>query len=149
MSMVDRIGFEERLRRMESDPWLRFKRRWIYPFRWFYERNLWCFSFRLHCVRVFASAVWHFDTCDYAPTLRLMAIAFREMSKHHTEHPIIMDSKRVARQTMVASELCRRIESDDYGALTKPRDYEHAEYLVKQDIEYLGKTLKYIRHWWS
>src|SRR5687768_6481471 len=97
-----------------DDALLAFKRKYLYPFRWFYRRNVWGLRTRLRYVRLFASAVWHWDSCDYAPTLRLMEIAFREMSRLHTENGITMDAHKVARKTLIVSELCRRLHDDDY-----------------------------------
>jgi hypothetical protein len=145
----------------EYGGWLGFKRRFIYPFRWFCRSHLWCFVFRLRCVRLFASAVWHWDSCDYAPTLELMRIGFREMSRLHREHGHRTDSARIARKTLIVSELCRRLADDDYEMLAGHAHYErmnerqrrrwaeHATYLAKQDAEYLGRVLRDVRSWWN
>jgi hypothetical protein len=147
----------EIIRWSNQSKWLAFKRRFIYPFKWFYQRNIWCLGFRLHCVRIFASAVWHFDTCDYAPTLRLMQIGFREMSRLHKEHGHVTDSHRIARRTLIVSELCRRLEEDNYETLAGYARYEqmnekqrqqwatHTTYLAQQDADYLGRMLKNVR----
>lgn len=145
----------------KDDKWLTFKRRFIYPFFWFYRSHIWGLGFRLRCVRLFASSVWHWDSCDYAPTLRMMQIAFREISRMHKEHGHTVDAEKIARQTLIASELCRRLEEDDYETLAGYARYEqmserqkrawakHASYLGKQDAEYLGKMLRHIRKWWD
>jgi hypothetical protein len=156
MATVETIG-----RRREYSGWLGFKRRFIYPFKWFYRRNIWGFGFRLRCVRLFAAAVWHWDTCDYAPTLHMMEIAFREISRLHRENGITSDSRKVARRTLVVSELCRRLHDDDYAELAGHARYDrmsdrqqrawakHTNYLAQQDADYLGKVLRNIRNWWQ
>lgn len=137
--------------------WLGFKRRFVYPFKWFYRSHIWCLRFRFRCVRLFASAVWHWDTCDYAPTLEMMEIAFREISRLHAEHPHLVSSAKTAKQTKVVAELCRRLQRDDYFDLARnelngrggERWAKHVDYLGRQDSEYLGKMFKHVRHWWN
>lgn len=148
-------------RRDEQDRVLAFKRRFVYPFRWFYLSHIWGLRYRLRYVRLFASAVWHWDSCDYAPTLRMMQIAFREMSRLHRENGITVDAHKVARKTLVASELCRRLQDDDYETLAGHAHYDsmnerqrqrwakHTTYLGQQDAEYLGKVLRDVRCWWQ
>lgn len=142
----------------EYDGWPGFKRRFIYPFKWFYRSHVWGLRFRLRWVRLFASAVWHWDTYDYAPTLEIMEIAFREISRLHNEHPHLVSSAKTAKQTKIVAELCRRLQADDYFDLARSelrksgdggRWAKHVDYLGRQDSEYLGKMFKYVRHWWN
>ena len=117
----------------------------------------------------FRSAVWHFDTCDWAPMMRLMHVGFREMAIHHRDHSHTMGGPKRARQLMIVSELCRRLDDDEYsfsawrvndwdGVLKSQRAandrqwkhvHAHEEYLVNQDITYLGKMLRHLRMWWD
>lgn len=144
-------------RHREYDGWLGFKRRWIYPFKWFYRSHVWGLRFRLRNIHMFASAVWHWDSCDYAPTLEIMEIAFREISRLHTHHGHLVSSDKTAKQTKVVAELCRRLQRDDYFDLARSevkgrrgRHWaEHVDYLGKQDAEYLGKMFKFVRYWWN
>src|ERR1041385_7921722 len=59
------------------------------------------------------------SACDYAPTLKMMEIAFREIARLHSEHPHLVSSQKTARQTLIVSELCRRLHDDDYHELAK------------------------------
>jgi hypothetical protein len=141
----------------EYDGWLGFKRRYIYPFRWFYQSHIQGLRFRFRCIRIFASAVWHWDSCDYAPTLKLMEIAFKEISRLHSENGHLVSSDKTAKQTLIVSELCRRLHDDDYhdlakGAIGTSRKFArwgHIDYLGRQDSEYLGRMFKFVRHWWN
>lgn len=140
---------------------LTFKRKYVYPFKWFYQSHIWGLRIRLSYLRLFASSVWHWDSCDYAPTLRIMEVCFREMSRLHTERGIVVDSPRVARQTLIVAELCRRLHNDDYADLAgyerydqmtqkqKQRWAKHTEYLANQDVVYLGRMLRHIQRWWQ
>ena len=141
--------------------WLKFKRRYIYPFRWFYQSHIWGLRFRLSNVRRFASVVWHWDTCDWSPTVRMMEIAFKGISDLHRTNGIVMDSEKIARQTLIVSELCRRLQSDDYAEIAgwhridemnpvQQKNWaRHSEYLANQDVAYLAKTLLHLRKWWQ
>jgi hypothetical protein len=143
--------------RREYDGWLGFKRRYIYPFRWFYQAHIWGFGSRLRSVRMFAGAVWHWDSCDYAPTLEMMEIAFKEISRAHTEHGNLVSSDRTAKQTRVVAELCRRLREEDQYDLARNefnhgegrRWAEHVGYLAKQDADYLGRMFRFVQHWWN
>jgi len=144
------------IRRSDSRA-LRFKRRFIYPFRWFYQSHIWGLRGRIRYVRLFASAVWHWDSCDYVGTLELMRIAFAEISRAHRESGHVADSPIVAKQTAVVAELCRRLEADDYYDLARNEIHGregqawaiHVGYLGKQDAEYLGRMLRHIQCWWQ
>lgn len=135
----------------------------LLPLRWFYQAHIWGFGMRLRNIRLFADAVWHFDTCDYAPLLRLIHVATKEMARLYKEHGMVVGSERTARQLTVVAELCRRLEADDHftqagykhetwpalSDFERKRISDHAEYMVKQDVEYLAKTMKDIRCWWQ
>lgn len=143
--------------RREYHGWLGFKRRFIYPFKWFYQSHIWGLRFRLRNVRMFASVVWHWDSCDYAPTLRMMEIAFREISRLHRHHGHLVSSEKTAKQTSVVAEICRRMHDDVYFDNARNtfnggqgrRWAEHVTYLGKQDSEYLGRMFRFVRHWWN
>lgn len=145
-------------RRRNPDKWLAFRRRYILPFKWFYQSHLWGFWFRVRNCLMFATALWHWDWIDYAPTLRLMDIAFRHISRMQADHGHLVSSDKTSKQTLIVAELCRRLEQDDYETLAgydaesgnhKRGWVEHSNYLAKQDIEYLGRTLRHVRHWWN
>lgn len=140
---------------------LEFKRKYIYPFRWFYQSHIWGFWFRVRCVIMFADAVWHWDSCDYSPTVRLMEIAFRRMMILHRDHGCLLKATRTAKQLLIVSELCKRIQEDNYADLAGHANYDsmsefqrtkwarHTNYLQKQDVEYLGKMMRYLPSWWD
>lgn len=141
----------------EYTGWLGFKRRYIYPFKWFYRSHIWGLRFRLRNVRMFASAVWHWDSCDYSPTLEMMQIAFRAISRLHTEHGHLVSSEKTAKQTKIVAELCRRMCDDVYFNNARnafnggkgQRWAKHVDYLGKQDSEYFGRMFRFVRHWWN
>ena len=151
----------EHIKPGEYHGWLGVKRRFIYPFKWFYQSHIQGFWFRLRCVRLFASAVWHWDSCDYSPTLEMMNIAFREISRLHREHGQVVDSPRVARHTLIVAELCRRLGEGSYYDLAGYARFDqmtdreraawakHVNYLAQQDAEYLGRMFRFVRHWWQ
>lgn len=110
----------------------------------------------------FKSAVWHFDTCDYAPMLKLLQIATREMAVQHLEAGHSKDSKNRGRELLIVSELCRRLYDDNYfenagygstwGQKTgkqQRRVAVHAQYMEKQDADLLGKMFQMVRYWWD
>lgn len=137
--------------------------RFLLPLKWFYEAHLWCFWTRVRFVFLFADAVWHFDTCDYAPLMRLVHVATKEMARLYKEHGHVVDSEKIARQLTVVSELCKRIEADDhftnagYNPKTwrdlpdceRQRIVKHTEYMAKQDAAYLGKMMARVQCWWQ
>lgn len=110
---------------------------------------------------MFAAAVWHWDSCDYAPTLEMMRIAFSEISRMHAERGHLVSSEKTAKQTKIVAELCRRLGEDDYETLAGYARYDemnerqrqrwaiHTGYLGKQDSEYLGRMFKHVRGWWN
>jgi hypothetical protein len=145
-------------RKREYHGWLKLKRQYVYPFRWFYQSHIWGLRFRVRNCLMFADALWHWDWIDYAPTLRLMEIAFRHISRMQAKHGHLVSSDRTAKQTLIIAELCRRLEADDYETLAgydaegrrhKRGWVEHSNYLAKQDIEYFGRIFRYVRHWWN
>jgi len=126
--------------------------------------RLWCLYVGLRNCWRFRSVVWHFDTCDYAPLMDMLSTAARLMATHHQKHGKVTSSERSAKQLLIVSELCRRLEADDYPELagyehaaypqwsSRRRTYvwQHAEYLAQQDIDYLGRMLKkHLRGWWD
>lgn len=136
---------------------LAFKRRYVYPFRWFYQAHIWGFWGRIRNCIMFASAIWHWDWIDSGCTLKLMEIAFRHMSKMQAEHGHLVSSDKTSKQTLIVAELCRRLEQDDYFDLAKNelngrgglRWAKHVSYLGTQDSIYLGKMFRFVRHWWN
>jgi hypothetical protein len=137
--------------------------RFLRPLRWFYDAHIWCFWTRVRFLRLFAYSIWHFDTCDYAPLLRIIHVATKEMARLYREHPLVVGAEKTAKQLTVVSELCKRLEADDYfenaghdgDSWQRLPDHrqrqiaKHAEYMAKQDTEYLGKMLTRVRYWWQ
>jgi hypothetical protein len=125
--------------------------------------NYLCVKYGLLNLWRFRSVVWHFDNCDYSPLLKLLQLATRQMSDHHKRSGRVVGSDKIARQLLIVSELCRRLERDQYfeNAGYKRKDWkaksphrrsgiiEHAEYLQKQDLNYLGRTLQHLPKWWD
>lgn len=141
----------------EYTGWLGFKRRYVYPFRWFYQSHIWGFSSRVRNCIMFASAIWHWDWIDSGCTLEIMEIAFRYMSKMQAKHGHLVSSDKTSRQTLIVAELCRRLHDDGYFELARnelnsrggQRWAKHVDYLGKQDSEYLGKMFRFVQHWWN
>jgi len=137
--------------------------RFLLPVKWFYHAHIWGLRMRLRNLWIFADAVWHFDTCDYAPLLRLIHVATVEMRDMYRHHGRVVDSDKIARQITVVSELCKRMEREEYfdnagysrsdwGLLPdkeKQRIARHATYMMRQDAQYLGKTMAKIQSWWQ
>lgn len=122
----------------------------------------WSFWFGCRNVRIFWSAVWHFNTCDYTSLLELIERAARQMRALHTEHPITADAGKVAKRLTVVAELCRRLREDNYfvnaGYDNKwqyrsdsdmTRIVKHAGEMAQNDARYLGQQFRFVQHWWQ
>lgn len=133
-------------------------------FRQLYE-DIWWRWWCIYCGLInfwrFRKVIWHWDSCDYAPTLDLMEVAFREISRLHTENGHLVSSKRTAKETFIVANLCKRLSADDYDQLAKNKPtnalnehearawIKHVEYLAAQDIALLGKMFRKVQHWWD
>jgi hypothetical protein len=111
----------------------------------------------------FRSVVWHFDTCDYSPMLRMIQVATREMADATCTVKRTTDWQKRHRELIAVSELCRRLIADEYfenagysngdewkrfSRKKKQRIAKHAEYMNRQDAHYLGKMFKNVCRWW-
>lgn len=91
----------------------------------------------------------------------MMELCFRGISELHRDHGHVVDSDKVARETLIVAELCRRLHTDDYAELAGYDRYDemnelqrrkwaqHTAYLANQDAEYLGKMFRKVRRWWQ
>jgi hypothetical protein len=132
------------------------------PYNWV-RWNYLCIKYGLLNLWRFRTVVWHFDTCDYSPLLKLLQLATRQMSDHHKRSGRVVGSDKIARQLLIVSELCRRLETDEYfeNAGYKRKDWktksprtrsgviEQAEYMQQQDLAYLGQMLQHMLTWWD
>jgi hypothetical protein len=114
-------------------------------------------------VCVFFFAVWHFEPGDYTGLLALMEIATRIMRDHHERSRRFVGVESVIRQLTVTTELCKRLREDNYienaersfgdyfslASVQRKLLWQHEETMKKQDAEYLGKMLRFVRSWWN
>lgn len=110
--------------------------------------------------RHFRKVIWRFRSWDYCFLLDVLATIATHMA-HDYETEVIQSSRsrRTARELRKIAFLCKRIGDDDYienagwdrnlPDAKRRRIFKHADYMAKQDIEYLGKTFRSIRSWWE
>ena len=95
--------------------------------------------------------LWHDQDFDYGYLLDMIELKLKRMGNHFSKHGITVDSRRVARECRVASELCRRINVNDYmnGEITREsviKDGERRE----ADLDYLTHLIqRKLLCWWD
>jgi|SRR5579863_1087043 len=93
--------------------------------------------------------------CDWSYFISLIGWKAKRMRKHFEEHRIVVDWERTAKQLKLVELLTDRINDEinylrhkNYFSFTN--DHKHQDYMIKQDLEYLGRHLaKYMRTWWD
>jgi hypothetical protein len=103
----------------------------------------------------FSRILWKFRDWDYSYTLEMLkqCLIFQ---KHNMEKFAFYDSKKEQKKVQTCILLLNRILDDKYYSKTNMfieksnlKHYEYADYLEKQDFEYLFHILKkHIRTWW-
>lgn len=140
------------------------------PYRWLWRTilpNLRCCWYDLkYGVRnlwLFWNDVWFFNACDYSHLLGLMRIGTRLMRDLHRDHGNTVSAPQIARQLTIVTELCRRLEEDNYftnaghnrNTWRQISDFEcrriceHSKKMAEQDAAYLGKMFRHIQRWWD
>lgn len=108
----------------------------------------------------FGKVIWRFRSWDYFYLLDVIeALTSRMAYEYESDAIQYSRSRRTARELKKVAFLCRRLSADEYieNAGYDPnlpdhkrrRIFDHADYMAKQDIEYLGRTLRSIRSWWE
>ena len=131
---------------------LRFRR-----LKHFYWSHLMDFGYRLHNVRVFLPAVWHFSQCDFDGLLDLIRIAAREMAKAHQSDGMGNWNKQ-ARDLAVVTHICERLQEDKYDeragyeygmAHDKMRAaFERGHWAQSDDLLELRHRFRKLMCWW-
>lgn len=107
----------------------------------------------------FGKVIWRFRTWDYCFFLDVVVSMTTKMADDFEKYSNGDRGERITKQLRTVAFLCERLREDDYIGnagwnpelhfTKKKRIFDHADYMAKQDIEYLGKTLKHLQTWWE
>jgi len=97
-------------------------------------------------ILAYRKVLWHDRDFDYSYLLEVMELKLRRMSRHFDEHAIVVDSDKIARECLVAAELCRRLLEDEYGL----KDVLNGNYRKRYDLYYLSRLMsRKMFCWWD
>lgn len=104
-------------------------------------KNLW----------IWKGIIWHDQQFDYTFLLIILARKLELMESDIRDYGHCLYAHRTSEEIKTARLLIKRIEKDDYTyKIFGKKDYNHPEYLIKQDIEYFTKIInKKLRTWWD
>ncbi len=97
--------------------------------------------------------IWNDRDWDWAYLAIVMEYKLRRMSENFSQGHHVGSAKD-ARQCLVAAELLRRLNEDNYYLQPYTRntkyDYLRGDATAKNDQQYLGLLIgKYLRQWWD
>lgn len=104
-----------------------------------------------------APVIWRDIDYDSVALLRIMEYKLRRLSNVLKDGHLV-SGDRNARNTLIAAELCKRLNDDEVYYLNADKRWPkrgkhwamHITYTQKQDQQMLGKIIgKYITHWWD
>lgn len=118
-----------------------------------YDKITHPFYFTYYYIRkIFRYAIflWNDREYDWTYILRLLKFKLKLHRKQLIHH---VGDEKERKRIRTCELLIDRIVNENYSDppfMLKATVYEHHEYLINQDINYLFKTLsKYIRVWWD
>ncbi len=100
---------------------------------------------------IWKKVIWHDAQFDFSFLLIILIMKLKLMEDGFNFYGCALDAKKVAQEIKRARLAIERVEKDDYSyKIFGKKDYNHPEYLIKQDIEYFTKIInKKLRTWWD
>lgn len=120
-----------------------------YKFKTFVDFFRYDIPYGIQNLFIYAKTIWLDRDWDYTYMFQLFAKKFERMERLHRKYGCSANSTKYADQLKVCKNLCQRLADDEYW-LTEHRDWQHADKLQRDDLEYLCQMVsKRSLRWWD